>query len=321
MKVVVTGLFGDGFEESLVSEFADVDFVFVSSDEDQAREIEDADALMGSPNREVFRAARRLRWMHCPGTGIDKLTAIPEVVDSDVVLTNARGPHAAPMADHVIGMCLAFAHRTNEMVLDQRARMWDTAKYDRSFVEMEGSSMGIVGLGDIGSAVARRAAAFGIEIFAVDRAADKHPFPAPAGVSAVWGLDRLDDLMAISDWLVITAPYTPDSRGMIGAEHLALMKPTARVIIISRGGVVDEDALYDTLANGRIAGAGIDAFEVEPLPLDSRWWDLDNVIISPHASALTVEMWEGRREIFRENLRRFLANEPFLYVCDKTAGF
>lgn len=317
MKVVVTGLFGDGFEESLVSEFADVNFVFVSSDEDQAREIEDADALMGSPNREVFRAARRLRWMHCPGTGIDKLTAIPEVVDSDVVLTNARGPHAAPMADHVIGMCLAFAHRTNEMVLDQRARMWDTSKYDRSFVEMEGSSMGIVGLGDIGSAVARRAAAFGMDIYAVD----KHPFPAPAGVSAVWGLDRLDDMMAMSDWLVITAPYTPDSRGMIGAEHLALMKPTARVIIISRGGVVDEDALYDTLSNGRIAGAGIDAFEVEPLPPDSGWWDLDNVIISPHASALTVEMWEGRREIFRENLRRFLANEPFLYVCDKTAGF
>lgn len=317
MKVVVTGLFGDGFEESLVSEFTDVDFVFVSSDEDQAREIEDADALMGTPNREVFRAARRLRWMHCPGTGIDKLTAIPEVVDSDVVLTNARGPHAAPMADHVIGMCLAFAHRTNEMVLDQRARRWDTSKYDRSFVEMEGSSMGIVGLGGIGSAVAQRAAAFGMEIHAVD----KHPFPAPAGVSAVWGLDRLDDLMAMSDWLVITAPYTPDSRGMIGAEHLALMKPTARVIIISRGGVVDEDALYDTLANGRIAGAGIDAFEVEPLPPDSRWWDLDNVIISPHASALTVEMWEGRREIFRENLRRFLANEPFLYVCDKTAGF
>lgn len=317
MKVVVTGLFGDGFEESLVSEFTDVDFVFVSSDEDQAREIEDADALMGTPNREVFRAARRLRWMHCPGTGIDKLTAIPEVVDSDVVLTNARGPHAAPMADHVIGMCLAFAHRTNEMVLDQRARRWDTSKYDRSFVEMEGSSMGIVGLGGIGSAVARRAAAFGMDIYAVD----KHPFPAPAGVSAVWGLDRLDDLMAMSDWLVITAPYTPDSRGMIGAEHLALMKPTARVIIISRGGVVDEDALYDTLSNGRIAGAGIDAFEVEPLPPDSRWWDLDNVIISPHASALTVEMWEGRREIFRENLRRFLANEPFLYVCDKTAGF
>ena len=317
MKVLVTGLFGDGFEEGLVSEFGDVEFVFAAGEDEQAREIVDADAILGTPSREVFRAAQRLRWMHCPGTGIDKLTAIPEVVNSDVVLTNARGPHAAPMADHVMGMCLAFAHRTNEMVLDQQARRWDMGKYDRTFVEMEGSIMGIVALGDIGSAVARRAAAFGMEIYAVD----KRPFPAPAGVRAVWGLDRLDELMTISDWLVITAPYTSDSRGMIGADSLALMKPTARVIIISRGGVVDENALYDALANGRIAGAGIDAFEVEPLPPDSRWWELDNVIISPHASALTVEMWEGRREIFRENLRRFLANEPFLYVCDKSAGF
>lgn len=317
MKVVVTGLFGDGFEESLKSEFQDVDFVFVTSEEDQAREIEDADAYMGMPSREVFLAADHLRWLHCPGTGIDKFTEIPEIVDSDVVLTNARGPHAAPMADHVMSMCLAFAHRTNEMVLDQRAHVWDGAKYDRSFIGMEGSTMGILALGDIGSAVARRATGFGMEVYAVD----KEPFPAPPGVSEVWGLDRLDDLLQMSDWFVVTAPYTVDSKRMIGAEDLALMKSTAHLIIISRGGIVDEDALFDALSNKRIAGAGIDAFEVEPLTEDSPWWDLENVIISPHSSALTVEMWEGRREIFRENLRRFLSNEPFIYVCDKTAGF
>ena len=317
MKVVVTGLFGDGFEESLNSEFPDVDFVFAASEEDQAREIKDADAYMGMPSREVFIAADHLRWLHCPGTGIDKFTEIPEIVDSDVVLTNARGPHAAPMADHVMSMCLAFAHRTNEMVLDQRAHVWDGAKYDRSFIEMEGSTMGILALGDIGSAVARRATGFGMEVYAVD----KDPFPAPPGVSEVWGLDRLDELLQMSDWFVVTAPYTADSKGMIGAESLALMKSTAHLVIISRGGIVDEDALFDALSNRRIAGAGIDTFEVEPLTGDSPWWDLDNVIISPHSSALTVEMWEGRREIFRENMRRFLANEPFIYVCDKTAGF
>jgi phosphoglycerate dehydrogenase-like enzyme len=317
MKVVVTGLFGDGFEGSLESEFSGVDFVFVTSEEDQAREIKDADVLMGTPSRDVFRAADHLRWMHCPGTGIDKLTSIPEIVDSDVVLTNARGPHAAPMADHVMSMCLAFAHNTNQMVLDQRAHVWDMTKYDRSFIEMEGSTMGILALGGIGSAVARRATGFGMDVYAVD----KEPFPAPPGVSDVWGLDRLDDLLRMSDWLVVTAPYTVDSKGMIGAEQLALMKPTAHLVIISRGGIVDEDALFDALSNKRIGGAGIDAFEVEPLSEDSPWWDLDNVIISPHASALTVEMWEGRREIFKENLRRFLANEPFIYVCDKTAGF
>ncbi len=317
MKVVVTSLFGDGFEESLKSEFPSVEFVFARSQEDQAREIKDADAYLGAPNRDVFLAADHLRWLHCPGTGIDKLTEIPEIVDSDVVLTNARGPHAAPMADHVISMCLAFAHRTNEMVLDQKAHVWDGAKYDRSFIEMEGTTMGILALGDIGSAVARRAMGFGMEVYAVDR----DPFQAPPGVSDVWGLDRLNDLLQMSDWFVVTAPYTVDSKGMIGAEQLALMKSTGHLIIISRGGIVDEDALFDVLSNKRIAGAGIDAFEVEPLTEDSPWWDLDNVIISPHSSALTVEMWEGRREIFRENLRRFLANEPFIYVCDKTAGF
>ena len=137
----------------------------------------------------------------------------------------------------------------------------------------------------------------------------------------VWGLERLDDLLRMSDWLVVTAPYTEGTKSMIDARGLALMKPTAHLMVISRGGVVDEDALFDAVRDRRIAGAGIDAFEIEPLLEDSPWWDLDNVIISPHASALTVEMWEGRREIFRENLRRFLANEPFIYVCDKTAGF
>ena len=317
MKVVVTSLFGDGFEESLASEFPGMDFVFVSSQEDQMREIEDADVFMGTPSREVFVAADHLRWMHCPGTGIDKLTEIPEIVDSDVVLTNARGPHAAPMADHVISMCLAFSHRAHEMMADQKAHRWEMRKYDRSFIEMEGSVMGILALGGIGSAVARRAAGFGMNVYAVD----KNPFPPPPGVIELWGLDRLDDLLAMSDWFVVTAPYTPDSKGMISAERLALMKPTAHIVIISRGGIVDEDALFDALRSRRIAGAGIDAFETEPLPKDSAWWDLDNVIISPHASALTVEMWEGRREIFKENLRRFLANEPFIYVCDKSAGF
>ncbi len=233
------------------------------------------------------------------------------------MLTNARGSHAAPMADHVMSMCLAFAHRTNEMMADQRAHVWDTRKYDRFFIEMEGSTMGIVALGDIGSAAARRAAGFGMRVYAVD----KRPFDAPPGVEEVWGLDRLDDLLRMSDWLVVTAPYTEDSKGMIDARGLGLMKPTSHLIVISRGGVVDEDALLDAVTDRGIAGAGIDAFEIEPPPDDSPWWELDNVIISPHASALTVEMWEGRREIFRENLRRFLANEPFIYVCDKAAGF
>ena len=317
MKIVVAGLLGDGFEENLREEFPGIEFAFTVSEEDQVREIKDADVYMGMPSRDVFVAADHLRWLHCPGTGIDKYTEIPELVDSDVVLTNARGPHAAPMADHVMAFCLAFAHKTHLMLLDQKAGVWDAGKYHGEQVEMEGATMGILALGGIGQAIARRANGFGMDVYAVD----KKPFSPPSGVKEVWGLDRLDDLLAMSDWFVVTAPYTQDSKGMIGARELGLMKPTAHLIIISRGGIVNEDALYETLESGRIAGAGIDAFEVEPLPEDSAWWGLENVIISPHASALTVQMVNGRREIFKENLRRFLANEPFLYVCDKTAGF
>ena len=317
MKVVVAGLLGEGFEESLREEFPGVEFAFVESEEDQAREIKDADAYMGMPSRDVFVAADHLRWLHCPGTGIDKYTEIPELVDSDVVLTNARGPHTAPMADHVMAFCLAFAHKTHNMLFDQQARVWDADKYHGEQVEMEGATMGILALGGIGQAIARRANGFGMDVYAVDM----KPFPPPAGVKEVWGLDRLDDLLRMSDWFVVTAPYTPDSKGMIGERELGLMKPTSHLIIISRGGIVDEDALFNTLENGGIAGAGIDAFEVEPLTEDSAWWGLENVIISPHASALTVQMVNGRREIFKENMRRFLGNEPFLYVCDKTAGF
>ena len=317
MKVVVTSLFGDGFEQSLKKEFPDLDLVFVSSEEDQAREIKDANVFMGAPSRDVFIQADHLQWLHCPGTGIDTLTPITELVDSDVVLTNARGPHTAPMADHVFSMCLAFAHRTNEMMSDQRTHLWDGSKYTRSFIDMEDGTMGILALGGIGMAVARRATGFGMDVYAVD----ENPIAPPPGVKDVWGLDRLDDLMKISDWLVITAPYTPDSKGMIGERELALMKSSAHMIIISRGGIVDENSLFDAIKNERIAGAGIDAFEIEPLPTDSPWWDLENVIISPHASSDSPRTYEGRREIFKENIRRFLANKPFIYVCDKIAGF
>ena len=137
----------------------------------------------------------------------------------------------------------------------------------------------------------------------------------------MWGLDRLDELLRISDWFVVAAPLTSKSRGMIDARRIGLLRPSSYLIVISRGGIVDEAALADALRGGRLAGAGVDATEVEPLPQDSPLWDLDNLVLSPHASALTPRMYEGRRQAFRENMRRFLNGEPFLYACDKRAGF
>ena len=177
--------------------------------------------------------------------------------------------------------------------------------------------MGILALGDIGKAVARRAYGFDMDVYAVDL----NPVTPPPQVKEVWGLERLDELMGMCDWFVVAAPLTAESRGLIDRRRIGLLKPSSYLIVISRGGIVDEDALADALRDGRLAGAGIDATAIEPLPQESPLWGLDNVVLSPHASALTPQMYEGRRQVFRENMRRFLNNEPFLYVCDKRAGF
>lgn len=308
----------DDFVVELSAKFPEVTFVIGGAVEEQIEQIADADVYFGWPAREVFVAGEQLRWVQNPGTGIDRIMRdLPELVDSDVVLTNSRGPHAPPMADHVMGMVLSLAHRMGELWEDQQAHRWEPGPYNDTYVELAGSTMGILSLGDIGMAVARRAHGFGMEVYAVD----KHPRPTGPEVTSVWGLERLDKLLSMSDWFVVTAPLTDETRGFIDRRRLGLLKEGARIIVISRGNIVDEEALIDELRSGRIAGAGLDALAVEPLPPESPFWDMKNVVVTPHASALTPEMSRGRHEIFIENLRRFLANEPFLYVCDKRAGF
>ena len=321
MKIVIAATIGEGFDqfvEELQDTWPDVTFQMATTPDEQLLHIKDADVYVGHPTREVFLAARQLRWVHSPGTGINWIMNLPELVESDVVLTNSLGSHTTSMADHVLGMMITFAHCMRELWDDQRSRVWEPEKYlPAEYEELAGRTLGILGLGGLGKAIARRGYGADMDVSAVDiRPMD--PIPE---VKEVWGLDRLDDLLRMSDWFVVTAPLTHRSKGMIGARELALMKPTARVIIISRGAIVDEDALVEALRAGTIAGAGIDAFETEPLPADSPFWSLENVLITPHASAFTQETWDGRREVLRENLRRYLAGDPLLCVCDKEAGF
>ena len=172
-------------------------------------------------------------------------------------------------------------------------------------------------MGDIGRAVARRAQGFDMEVYAVDVA----PMEPPPGVREVWGPERLDDLLKISDWFVVTAPRTPQTEGLIDARRFGIMKPSAHLIVVSRGGIVDEEALAAALASGEIAGAGCDALWPEPPEPDSPLWDLPNMLISPHSSAHSPQLWERRRQIFKENLGRYLAGEPLRFVCDRKRGY
>ena len=306
------------FFGELKSLYPDVEFKFAENIEQELEAIADAEIYYGWPSNEVFNKADNLKWIHCPGTGIDRITeGIPGLASSEVVLTNCRGPHANPMADHVLGMMLTITHRLNEQWDDQKARRWDTYKYADTFIELTGKSMGILALGDIGKAVAKRAHGFGMQVYAVDiRQVEKIP-----EVDEVWGMDKLDEVISKVDWFVVTAPITKETSNLIDARRIGLLKKDAHIVIISRGGIVDEGALAKALLDKSIAGAAIDAFAKEPISDESPFWDMENCIISAHASAYSREMAKGRLDIFKENLRRYVSKEDFLYVCDKRAGF
>ena len=319
MKILLAGVPENETERRtavLRNAYPDAEFVVASTDEEQMEKIRDADAYYGWPSREVYLASEKLRWVHCPGTGIDQITKIPELVESDVVVTNTKGPHVAPMADHVMGMIVMLAHRWRELMEDQRLHRWEVGKYHNTYLQLEGSTMGILAVGDIGAAVARRAHGFGMKIYGVD----VQPRNVPEA-SQVWGPERLEELLAMSDWFVVTAPLTPATRNLIDARSLGLMKKGSHLIVISRGGIVDEEALVDALQSVHLAGAALDAFEPEPLAGDSPLWDMDNVIITPHASAYTADLLENRWQVYVDYLECFMTGRPFPYVCDKRGGY
>ncbi len=318
MKVVLGQDLGEEFLDDLRATFPQIDIQPAYTSDDQLREIPDAEVLIGTMSQDVFLAAGQLQWFQFIGIGFDPFVrGIPGFVESGLVLTNCRETHVVSMADHVLAMILAFAHYLPELLEDQRAHTWDAPRYKGRMVELAGTTMGILALGDIGRAVAQRARGFDMEIYAAD-IADIEP---PPGVRAVWGLDRLDEMLALSDWLVITAPLTGLSHNLIDHKRLEHLKPGAHIIVVSRGHIVDQEALIQGLGSGRIGGAALDALDQEPLPPDNPLWDLPNVIISPHTSADSTPMWERRKQIAKENLRRYLVGESLMYVCDKKAGY
>ncbi len=256
--------------------------------------------------------------MQSPSSGINYYLEIPELVESDVLLTSARGTHGACLAESAFAMILAFTREIRRFILAQLEHRWTNRELRCEMIELTGTTIGIVGFGTVGRAIAQRAQAFGMRILA----ADLYPEIKPEYVAELWSLDRLDDLLAASDFVVVTVPSTPATKGMIGAEQIAKMQENAILVGISRGGIIDEDALVDALRANRIRGAALDVFEQEPLPADSELWDLPNLLITPHAAGGTQYEGQYVLDILTENLDRFLNNRlPLRNQIDKQRGF
>ena len=317
MNVTVAYDFGEAYVQRLRSSFPRARITAAYSAAEQLALAPEAEVQFGLIDRPTFLAAQRLKWFHFVGIGFDSvLRAIPEFPASGVLMTNTRGTHVIPMAEYAVGMMIALAHRLRESFDDQRARRWETAKYRGHILELAGSTLGILACGDLGRAVAARAAALGMRVLAVDL----EPRPAP-GVDQVWGLERLDEMLSLSDWLVITAPRTAASANMIGVRELQLLRPGAHVVVISRGGILHEEALLASLDAGHLAGAAIDATAEEPPPADSGLWDHPLVYLTAHVSAETRQLVERRGDVFHDNLGRYLAGQPLRYVCDLERGY
>jgi phosphoglycerate dehydrogenase-like enzyme len=273
---------------------------------------------------EVFRAAAegagaRLRWVHSASAGVGA-ALFPEMVASDVVLTNSAGIYAEPMADTVLAMLLHFARGLDVAVRAQAERRWAKAAFagaDAPVRELAETAVGIVGLGGIGRAVARRCAALGMRVRAVRRRGSE----APEGVELLRGEGALEALLRGSDALVVAAPMTAETRAMIGARELAMLPAGAVVVNVARGGIVDEAALADALAAGRLRGAALDVFAAEPLAPASPLWGLSNVLVTPHVSGISHLFWPRQTHLLLDNLGRYLRGAPLRNTVDKTLGY
>lgn len=280
-------------------------------DEVYPEALERADVIVGRPDVGDLARAARLSWLQLSSAGAD---AYVRTVREDVVITAANGVYGVPTSEHALAMMLAMVRRLPSSVRAAERKEWERSlEYD----ELYGRTCGVLGLGDIGSAIARRAKAFGMRVTALRR----RPGNPPEYVDKIYGRDSLLEMLAGCDHLVNALPDTPATHHLIDAIALARMKPTAYLCNVGRGATIDETALAGALQDGRLAGAALDVFETEPLPEESPLWELSNVLITPHRGGSSPREDERVAELFLENLARSARGDELLNVVDRDLGY
>jgi phosphoglycerate dehydrogenase-like enzyme len=294
-----------------------------------------ADALLGKITAAMLARADRLSWVQSFTASLEHYI-FPELINHPCVLTNARGLFGDVIADQVMGYVLCFARNLHTYVRRQVEHRYEPAggeaarvsnmigpgtvnAMDQATIYLPRATMGIFGMGAIGCEIARRALQFGMKIRGVDRFPDR--VRAPEGVQPVEGVDRLPDLLAFSDFAVIAAPHTPETAGLFDAATLAHLRPSTYLINIGRGAIVVLDDLVAALKAGKLAGAALDVYEIEPLPADHPLWDFPNVIMTPHTAGYSPVIAERHLTVLIENVGRFARREPLVNVVDKALWF
>ena len=302
--------------------------------EEEARTaIRTADAFFGKITPDLLQETTCLRWVQSPTASLEHYL-FPELIAHPCLLSNMRGLFSDVIADQVLGYILCFARQLPRYIRQQMRHQWEPAggesarsdfkvgpgqlsSIDLAHQHLADCSLGIVGVGEIGREIARRAAAFGMTI----RGVDPHPRAIDGVRAEIWDNSRLPDLLAVSDYVVIAAPHTPETVKLFRRETIALMKPTARLINIGRGVIVDLQDLTEALQQQIIAGAALDVFETEPLPADHPLWEMENVILTPHIAGFSPRVPERHLRTLLENISRFARGETPGNLVDKTRWY
>lgn len=305
--------------ERLRQDFPGLEVVHLPSYDGIVEHLRDCEILVAwSLRPEQVAQAKKLRWIHSPVAAVH-LLMIPEIVNSDIAVTNAREINGAVVAEHVIAQIFALAKCLPDAVRFQDQRIWgQDAIWQRRPKEVAGATLGLIGAGSIGSEVARRGAALGMRVLVVREDVRK---PKPEGVEQVLPLEQVDELLAAADYVALAVPVTTRTTRLIDAQRLTRMRTDGCLINVGRGPLIDEAALADALRAGQIRGAALDVFIKEPLAQASPLWGLKNLLITPHTAALTERLWERQYALLHENLSRYLAGQSLLAVVDKHKGY
>jgi phosphoglycerate dehydrogenase-like enzyme/glyoxylase-like metal-dependent hydrolase (beta-lactamase superfamily II) len=307
-----------------------VEFIPVRNEAEALKSVADADAVLGFCNADLVKAGKKLRWIQVGTAGVEKYLE-PTLQKSDITLTNLQRIHGPNVADQAFALLLCLSRDLVKSLnvmengktlgnLGQTAeamKKWELLRSEAKPQELHGKTMLVVGLGGVGQQIARRGHAFGMRVMAID----PKPMDRPGYVFSIDPPAKLMDRLPQADVVVLACPLTPETRGLIGSAQLETMKPTAYLINVARGGVVQTPALVAALQAKRLAGAGLDVTDPEPLPGDSPLWKQANVVISPHVGGKSPEVLDRQWRLYRENVRRFVAGEPLLCVVDKQRGY
>jgi len=328
-KLVISPALDETRWTALQAAAVELEVVNCASQAEALAHMPEADAFFGRLTPELLRPARRLQWVQAPTASLEHYL-FPELIAHPLCLTNMRGIFSDVVAEHALGLLFSISRNLHIYARQQAQRIWSPAggesersdfitgpglvsEIDRRHRTLQGATLGIIGCGGIGSALARKAASLGMQILALDRQA----LSLSDVPGEVWPPERLPELLRLSDYICIAAPHTPETQHLIRRPQLRQMRPTAWLLNVGRGSIVALEDLTQALHAGELAGAALDVLEVEPLPADHPLWTLPNVILTPHVAAADIQVPQRHLQLLLENVRRFSTGQPLLNIVQK----